>query len=305
MWAAIGWKLGNIRLARKQPNLVAVRKAVYALRGVRDHYVLTYVLWPTPKASTDKEIRHARRQLSNAVQGSREAENALKRHQLSWQESAQAVAIATQRNQLTQKAAAQKEHRKRTAELRQSKKALSAAMSERESWQKDLQDREGFFTQREMLDFLSRKRYALTPRNLAGALAGTPYLRWRQSINRREKVQCDMAVSINHQAFLAVSWVLDRSRPRRTSDAVLFFKNTIPKLPKCHVRARSFLIENWHHLRGAVEDCWKLCPFRLKLPSISPSASLHASIGPQTLWTGFWLLNEVTDKAILWANRRR
>jgi len=285
-WAEIGWELERIRGARKPPAVEAIRRALEPIRGLSNHYIFSQLLFPSVRLGTDRELRKLRHELGEAAGGSRNADSAVREQQALCEESRQAVYLATQQPNEEVRGVAEREHEKRKGELEQLERALTAANERRDSLQRELQERAAFFAQNEMLGFVREKRYELSPRNLARALAGMPYMRWRQSIVRCKKIPCKMAISINYLAFRGISWILRRDRPEKAGETVqllreaipklpmqLFKKEANPKLPKWRDRARklaesaqTFLKENWPHLKTAIEDQWEHCLPSRKLP---------------------------------------
>src|SRR5579872_3341789 len=54
----------------------------------------------------------------------------------------------------------------------------------------DLSNCEGYFARTEVMKFCRNRRYTINPLNAANALAGLPFIGWRQSIKRCQEWEC-------------------------------------------------------------------------------------------------------------------
>jgi hypothetical protein len=76
---------------------------------------------------------------------------------------------------------------------------------EAESQATEFEDRleisEAYFCQSELLDFIGSGRYRLVPLNFAHAMAGLPYMRWRQSFKRCQRISRNITETIRYEQF--------------------------------------------------------------------------------------------------------
>jgi len=133
--------------------------------------------------------------------------------------------------------------------------------AERELPQFDQQkrDQDAFWFCSQLLDFLKgKRRNAVTPLNLANALAGLPQMGWRESDVRCSKFRrSSPCVSLSYLVVQLVSRML-RRRPKVSQDPPIeFFRAQILKLPKKDVGIREVLRRAWRDFRLAIEECWK------------------------------------------------
>ena len=89
---------------------------------------------------------------------------------------------------------------------------------------------EAGFARKEILSFLKSKRYELTPLHLANAIAGLPYMGWRQSMRRSSKRPSKSANGLHFQIFKALRLITANARERNSEDNfVSSFREAIPK----------------------------------------------------------------------------
>jgi hypothetical protein len=145
----------------------------------------------------------------------------------------------------------------REKELESRRAKLAKTISKRASFEKKLNQEGAFVSQSELLSFLKSKRYAINPRNVANAIAGLPFLTWRQSLERCKKIKCTLPESHEYCIFKAICYILRKKQPRFADTAQKFFQLEIEKLPAEHEYAKTFLAKNWWYLKSAIEACWK------------------------------------------------
>jgi len=114
----------------------------------------------------------------------------------------------------------------------------------------------------EILEFVRKREYALTPLGLANAMAGLQYITARRSAQRCSHIKCKLARSTAFELFVFVSSVWKRHRAKRKSSLIGAFEKAIRKLPKFeivegHKRFKWFrghLAENWYYLKRALQE---------------------------------------------------
>ena len=87
------------------------------------------------------------------------------------------------------------EAEQRRLQLEQKQRTLEARIAEEEAG----------FAQQELMRFILEGRYELTPLNLANAMAGLPYMAWRQSFKRCMAWECSFANSVMYREFKIIS----------------------------------------------------------------------------------------------------
>jgi hypothetical protein len=128
--------------------------------------------------------------------------------------------------------------------------------------ERKLQDQEAFFLREQILKFVRKKKYALTPLNVASAIAGLPYVTSRRSAELCSRLKCAVTHSRDYGVFLFVELTWKQSRRQRSIPLIECFRRGIKRLPKtCVVDGerrtnylRSYLADNWYFLRRAIEE---------------------------------------------------
>lgn len=96
----------------------------------------------------------------------------------------------------------------------------------------------------------------IRPRSLAKALAGLPYMRWRQS-----NFRCTGMVPLSGQhewyrSFLIIRKMWGTHRQADFAEPPIdLFRKLILKLPKKSTK-RATLAPYWYDLKTAIEECW-------------------------------------------------
>jgi len=121
-----------------------------------------------------------------------------------------------------------------------------------------LRDGEASFARGEFIRFCKSNRYRLTPLNIANALAGLPYVGWRQSAKRCKKQPCAGANGGSMQIFETVRRIVESGT--RRSDLI---KHTEQWL-RARGNAKSFgvseLQKDWFYLRWALKTVLEANP---------------------------------------------
>lgn len=140
--------------------------------------------------------------------------------------------------------------------LKQHHAMISAKECECDVLEMEVRDGEAYVYCSELLDFLRSKRYAVTPLNLANALAGLPDMRWRQSLVRCSKFGADVGTQYPYAVFQLIDRVWRRMGMRLGRTPVDSFRAELLKLPKkSYLRDR--LCEQWRDLRLVIEEACK------------------------------------------------
>lgn len=132
---------------------------------------------------------------------------------------------------------------------------LGALREEGEKLEERIKQKEAFFAQSELLDFIRSNRYTLTPVSYAKAMAGLPYITWRQSAARLAKKPVQHPFGVEYEKFRIVFRGLANA-PRKPSKAIQSLKAfLIRSRPKSF--ALSTLKSEWYFLRCALETVLK------------------------------------------------
>lgn len=259
-WPEIGWQLICIRRQRKA-TIETIREAMMLLvdkpngglasafcRGSSESASPKEIRtdW-TKRSRLDQEIRSAHTERNTCERLSLEVESALKQTEEAEEDAAPKL-----------KERIQQEVERRNESLVRATVRLGKLQEQYDTVNRTVLDRESFFCRSELLDFLhSEGRYAVKPRPLAKALAGLPYMRWRQSFVRCAKMPYRVEPQEWYRTFAVIRKIWGPRRQADFSDAPIdLFRNSILRLPKKSYE-RSFLATNWRDLKLAIEECWQ------------------------------------------------
>lgn len=129
----------------------------------------------------------------------------------------------------------------------------------------DLRRREAHFSQSQLLNFILSKRYTFGPLTFAHAMAGLPYVTWRQSTARCLALIANPSVGLSFEMFQEVSRAL--ANPPQTSikaieqvKAFLLLHKNKGKHSVGKLRA------DWYYLRSSIEAVYSEKPLRKAIP---------------------------------------
>jgi len=273
-WGEIG---SELKTARTTSDIV---KVFSALKSALRAFPLEYFCGEATTPDSPLKLQETRRELWQISQESRKLHEARDKQAQLVTEAQTALAQAENKPEIVDVVEA--ELATRQAELDRLESEIEKARIRRENLERNLHNQEAFLAQTELLRFIRSRRYALTPRNLANAMAGLPHIGWRQSFKRCAEVDCPMALSLNYQVFQAIAYVLRRKQPRSAEGALRLFQGEVPRLSKKYELARKYITENWQHLREAIEGCWKIKSHPKVLPFRLTSAFVKSVYRPRT-----------------------
>ena len=134
-----------------------------------------------------------------------------------------------------------------------------------EQMEETLRQQEAFIAQSEFVDFLRSGRYTVTPTNLANALAGLPYIAWRQSANRCQKNTGVHPYGFQFQIFERVRAAL-ATPPRIASQATEQVRGHLLKMNPRRDSTIPQLRAEFYYLRVAIESVYASRPPKGALP---------------------------------------
>jgi hypothetical protein len=251
-WSEIGWPLLRIR-DRRNSTIEDVRKAFEPVK-VKPHNsgLATAFYSESPESANPSEIRKNRVWLGNL--GAEIHQTQVKRDEC--QRSCQEVEAALKEPNPGDADAIKDEGQRRLQRLLQLEDDLRKLQSERDTLDVKVRDQEAHVSRSELLDYLHSGRYAINPQNLANALAGVPWMKWRQSFTRCSAVPFNQP-RLDYSVFEAISKVWRRRSDEFEEAPVQFFRAGLLKLSKKLGYTRQFLREHWHDLKLAIGECWQ------------------------------------------------
>jgi hypothetical protein len=120
-----------------------------------------------------------------------------------------------------------------------------------------LKSLEADFARQELMRFIKSKRYELMPLNLANAVAGLPYVGWRQSMRKNSTNPCGIANGHRYQIFKAIRYLLAVGKRKTEKTLVKGFQECIPLLPGRYRLPKAELAENWLYLERALRQAYR------------------------------------------------
>jgi hypothetical protein len=261
-WADIGWRLP------RATTLEELRRALEPLRGHTYEYLVTPFLHPTPVTASAEEIRSFRKNRGEAIESARAAQSDYDRcftdarkAELAMNETEPGTQQPFFSNMMQQ-----------WRERKQAQMKLDAAQAVLKTMERDVADKEAGFCQSELVDFITKAKYARDPSGLANAMAGLPDIAWETSWERCSKVKVEP--NFHYAVFVTISTIWNQRERYSESSSVQLFRQEILKLPKRRLvrvsgllakekgtdkiklpnNIRSYLVENWPYLKTAIEQ---------------------------------------------------
>ncbi|MGC2119612.1 MAG: hypothetical protein WA644_11060, partial [Candidatus Acidiferrales bacterium] len=196
-------------------------------------------------------------------------------------EAANAVKQADEKDKTTFR----NERRRCRRKLRHHEKTFDAKQRECVLLEDQLRNGEVYLYCSELLSFLrseGKRKRALTPLNLANALAGLPYMRWRQSDTRCSKMPADSFAQHPYVVFRLVERLFLRVGARRGKSLAERFRAALLNLPKKENYPRDSICQQWRDFRLAVEEVLKSKHQQAFIPYAITSAYLRNVSRPKT-----------------------
>jgi hypothetical protein len=239
-WGAVGWELQQA----KRPDDI---QTVFAqLRKFSDE-ILPFVHAPT-RGTNGAQLRLRRKEVNecseqlNHVSGAREKTRRALR----------IAETALQCRGTEEEIKVQSECQLRALRLHEIEEEHRRIAEKWERVHRCLEDEEGHFAQSELLDFIRSRRYSPTPENFGGAMAGLPFMSWRQSAIRCSQTPY-AADSVAYEQFKAVEAALKTEGRVHAAARIHTWLASQSKAPY----AVSELKKNWYYLSRAIADIEK------------------------------------------------
>ena len=226
-WAQVGWQL---RTASSREDL---RQALHLIKDHPAKDLFARLLRPTESAASAKGIRIKRKAVGEAV----------KRRSIAQAECEKCVGgcreveMAMNQARPDQMEYVQREFSRRRVRCQNAQDQLHRLKVTESYLEDELADAEAAFAQEQLLEFITEKKYALHPFNLANAMAGLPYARGVEflgvwvSRERCAKINCLHWPNLDYQVFETIEAIWN-DKSIIASSPVDFFRQRIAALPK-------------------------------------------------------------------------
>jgi len=245
-WADVSEHFPRIRKPKDVRDAVCVWDNPNQSTG--DHYIAKCLLRPSSIPATKKSLSATRIELGKLSE--------VLRHAYDTQQNCQRDLDTAQRalgDRLSEddKAKVLDQISRRGQKLSQAKTEYEILRNKEGELQERLLDGQAGFARAEFFRFCRSKRYRLTPLNLANALAGLPYIGWRQSAARCKKHPSTQENGQSIQIFQAIEQIV-RSCVRR-SDLIKHAETWLSDRKTKKSLGPSELRKKWYYLRWSIK----------------------------------------------------
>jgi hypothetical protein len=296
-WGEIGYDLQRARTPQGIPRVFARVKA-------GGHQTLLAPFIQGSKAKPDPaKIRALRQQIGKLAEAARKACDKQQRTTELLRQAQMAVSHGSKENLKIFK----QELARCGRQARRARKRYSALRHEFDRLRAELEQVEAAYAQSELLKAIRSRvlkdesarirRYAYVPLNLADAMAGLPYMGWRQSAfrcyredmrqvrlrpkERQKERRCRVANGLWYTIFRMLQGVIEpqKSAAKITSDLE---RSIAGRNKKQERHVQDFLAENWLFLKRAIQAEYKADSYSKSLP-FRIHAALQKQIQSQSL----------------------
>jgi hypothetical protein len=253
-WADVG---GRLPWIRKSADILESLQVWNDPNGcMNQHYIAKTLLRPSSVPANPKWLATTRRRLGELNVALQNASDERDRCRQSVEKAERALSDQLSPADWT---AVQDQIARRRHKLSHAEVEYEAARKRQEETQNLLLDGEATFAREEFVHFCRSNRYRLTPLNIANALAGLPYIGWRQSANRCKEKPAPGADGRSMQVFKTIERIV-RSCVRR-SDLVGHAEKWL-KMQKGKKKSLgvSELQEKWYYLRWSMKTVTEASP---------------------------------------------
>jgi len=252
-WADVGERLPWIK--KPVDVLDAIRVWDNPNLSTGNHYIAKCLLRPSSIPANPKWLATTRRRLGELNVAVQSASDERDRCHQSLEKAERALSDDLS---ASDKAAVQDQISRRRQRLSQAEAKYDALSKQQKDKQDLLLDGEATFARDEFVRFCRSNRYRLTPLNIANALAGLPYIGWRQSANRCKKRPAPGPDGRSMQVFKTIDRIV-RSCVRR-SDLVGHAERWLRAQKAKNSLGVSELQEKWYYLRWCIKTVLEANP---------------------------------------------
>ena len=236
--------------------------ALQAWKGRSNNYIVETLLRSESSPATAKMLNERRRRRDDLNKSTREAWEYREKCRESLEVAERAFSPQLSEND---KGVVEEQRAKRAEKFARAEAEYKAAKSREEKLDQLVKEGEAYFARSEFVRFCRSKRYQLKPLNTANALAGLPFIGWRQSVQRCVKQKAQGANGGAIQVFDTIRRIVESCTR----------KSLLTKHAEQWLRAQrgsksygvSELRKEFYYLRSAIETVLKTSPRRRELPS--------------------------------------
>jgi hypothetical protein len=256
LWGEIGWKLQKCKTPADLVRILSPLNETFIREMVS---VFFHESSEPVSAATARKVRAKWRA---GLTPCREAEAS--KHQVREElKRVDAVLTNSPRNKQRMIKREQKRCRKEASRTTQKWRWLSKTTTALEV---QLRGLESGLARQEILRFCKSGRYELTPLNLANAVAGLPYMGWRQSMRRTSNQPSMVANGLDYNVFKAIRFIVTNANKQSENNLVAEYRHSIPLLPSRYRGPRVELADKWFFVERAIRRAFRSSPHPKALP---------------------------------------
>ncbi len=252
-WADVGERLPWIK--KPADVLDAIRVWDNPNLSTGNHYIAKSLLRTTSTPATPKWLSGTRRQLGKLNEAVRNADETRRRLKESLETAQRALKPGLSDND---KPKVEDQISRRTQKLAEAESEYASVEKQQQQTERLLLDGEAYFSRAEFVRFCISNRYRLTPLNIANALAGLPYICWRQSAIRCKKTRAPGADGQSFQIFKAIERIV-RSCTRR-ADLIRHAEQWLKGQKNKDSLGIPELKKKWYYLRWSIKTVLEMNP---------------------------------------------
>jgi hypothetical protein len=264
-WGDIGWTLGNIKEPADVPKAFESwhpeAERLHVIRSLLRPRHSEDVSWPCNRAVLARELESMIKRLDALGHSIREVTEQQQRCRGRVNEVDRALTRplrTEEQNRLVE----ERSQRKRTLDLTNDTYVWLGKSQQELS--ETLQDGQAYFARLEVVEFCTSHRYRLQPIHVANALAGLPFIGWRESVKRCSALKGATSNGPHYEMFQCVrriikSWKVERGR--LTDHAKHWLRTRPSRSP-----AMRQLTEKFRYLLSAIETSLESTSDREQLP---------------------------------------
>ena len=254
-WGELGWELKTARSPREVGVVLSSLAHLYPFL-----FDLPFLKKVTVTSASAEDLRKVRRRSFSIDEALHAVRSDLGKQEKLVAEARKALAQAQAGERREAIDVVTAELTARTAKLKKLQSRSRKMNSESESLRMELKNLGACYAETEVFKLIQSRNYRLTPQTFANAMAGLPYIGWRQSLKRCAKIPLGLKPSGLYCVFEAVRYILNRvPYPLAKNDPLELFEKGISTLPKRgnYLFPQEYLLKNWIHLKKALKNTWK------------------------------------------------
>lgn len=241
-WGEVGYELGQALQVEDIGN--ALSKISAGPYGDK----ITMFMRPTETHATTKQMRKMRIERGEIVERMHGAFD----NEQKCREALNASAGALQRSLgSNHQQTIERENERRKTAVGAAEQGRRALEEQERKLRNKIADAEAGFARRELLRFVLERRYSLTPLHFANAMAGLPYMGWRQSYKRCGRSPCQIANGLLYRQFKTIARLFNsKVKAQSLVERMRLFLQRQTRRKDDAVEA---LKRKWYYLRRAIE----------------------------------------------------